>query len=243
MTTPVIGITTALWPREGKLGLVAAPESYVWAVTQAGGIPLLLPITADDAALDAYLRRVDGVLFTGGGDIAPDFTGNGNQGPLRDVHPERDRFELALMRKVVDRGVPFLAICRGIQVLNVAMGGTLYIHLPRDLPGINHDQDARFHEKVHRVFVEPESRLAQALGNSQVMVNSLHHQGLKTLGKRLRPIALAEDGLVEAVEVEGHPFGLGLQWHPELLAATDAGMARIFRMFVEHAARVGQTLS
>ena len=232
MDAAVIGITTGYWPREGKPGLVAVPESYIQAVMRAGGIPLLFPFPAPVEAVPLYLQQVQGVLFIGGGDIGSEYTHN-PQGPLREVQPDRDRFEFALMQQVLERGVPFLAVCRGIQLLNVALGGSLYVHLPRDYPGVNHDQGPRRYERVHEVQVVPESRLARILGGTRFRVNSIHHQGLNRLAPGLRVAARAEDGLVEAVEVEGHPFGIGVQWHPELLAPQDPAMARLFTALVE----------
>ncbi len=234
---PVIGITTNRYTREAKLPVVGSPESYVRAVEDAGGLPLLLPFTVQETTWRQFLPRIQGLVFTGGGDIAPEFTGNG-EGPLRGVLPQRDAMEMDLIRLAVDRGIPFLAICRGIQVLNVAMGGTLYTHLPEDYPGLDHDRPDEDRERVvHRVNLDPNSRLARWLGTTRLGVNSIHHQGLRTLGRGLRVVGRAEDGLVEAVEVEGHPFGIGVQWHPELLAPHDATMARLFRLLVEAARR------
>ena len=237
---PVIGITTSRYTREAKPPVVGAPESYLRAVEAAGGIPLLLPFSVQKDTWRQFLPLVHGLVFTGGGDIAPNFTGNG-RGPLRGVLPQRDAMELDLIRLAVDRRLPFLAICRGIQVLNVAMGGTLYTHLPEEYPGLDHDRPDEDRERVvHRVDLDPESRLARWLGATRLGVNSIHHQGLRTLGRRLRVVGRAEDGLVEAVEVEDHPFGIGVQWHPELLAPHDDTMARLFRLLVDAARQYRQ---
>ncbi len=234
-TSPIIGITTNGYTREGKPTVVGTPESYLRAVAAAGGVPVLLPFSVGHEAWRRFGDVVHGLIFTGGGDIAPEFTGNG-KGPLRGLLPQRDAMELDLMRWAVEHAIPFLAICRGIQVLNVAMGGTLYTHLPEEYPGLNHDRPDEDRERVvHRVDLEPNSRLARWLGRTELGVNSIHHQGIKELGRNLRIVGRAEDGLVEAVEVEGHPFGIGVQWHPELLAPKDATMARLFRLLVEAA--------
>ncbi len=235
---PVIGITTSRYAREGKPPIVGIPMTYVQAVERAGGIPVLLPFHVGPTTWQAYEDLVDGLVFPGGGDVSPEFTKNGQE-PLRGLLPERDAMEVDLIRRAIVKRIPFLAICRGIQVLNVALGGTLYTHLPRDYPGpINHDGPPEEREKpVHAVHLDPDSRLARWLQKVELKVNTLHHQGLKSIGQGLRVVGRAEDGLPEAVEVEGHPFGVGVQWHPELLAPHDEAMARLFQRLIEEAIR------
>ncbi len=236
-TRPIIGITTSQYVREGKPPIVGIPRTYIRAVEEAGGLPILLPFHVSQETWKEYENLVHGLVFPGGGDVSPDFTKNG-EGPLRGLLPERDAMEIDLIRRAIQGKIPFLAICRGIQVLNVALGGSLYTHLPRDFPGLDHDRPPQDREKpVHAVHLDPDSRLARWLQKVELKVNTLHHQGLKTIGQGLKVVGRAEDGLPEAVEVEGHPFGVGVQWHPELLAPHDETMARLFRRFIEAAIR------
>ncbi len=232
---PRIGITTSRYPTSQGLPAIGTPQTYIHAVLQAGGLPLLLPFTVDEATAARFLETIDGLVLTGGGDIAAEFT-HEDGGPLRDVIPQRDRTEFTLVRLAIAHGIPFLAICRGVQVLNVALGGRLYVHLPEQLPDLVHDAPRDQRDRpVHTVRLEPHSRLAQLLGTTALAVNSLHHQGLREVAPGLRAVGWAEDGLVEAVEVQDHPFGLGVQWHPELLLEHDPRMARLFEALVAQA--------
>lgn len=211
---------------------VAIP--YIRAVERAGGLPVLLPFEVGRETASAFLQTIDGLLLTGGGDIAPAFTGR--EGPLREVLPQRDATEFLLVHRALTHGLPLLAICRGLQVLNVALGGTLYLHLPQELPGLPHDAPReQRHQPVHPVRIAPQSHLAQLVQTQELGVNSLHHQGIRDLAPGLQAVAWAPDGLVEAVELPDHPFALGLQWHPELLVEHDPRMLRLFQALVEHA--------
>ncbi|MDX6452714.1 MAG: putative glutamine amidotransferase [Gaiellaceae bacterium] len=213
MGKPVIGITTYLTPAAWgawQLDAALVPASYVRAVTRAGGVPLLVP---PGAAYDETLDSVDGLVFSGGSDLDPELYGE-------EAHPEtdgwvreRDDFELGLMQAALARDVPLLAICRGSQVLNVALGGDLEQHVPdrvntnvhKETPGVFADHD---------VAVLPETRLASILGD-RTDVKSHHHQGYGELGAGLREAARAPDGTVEALEDPARRFTLGVLWHPE----------------------------
>ena len=226
---PVIGITTYLTEaRFGAWELEAAlvPASYVKAIDRAGGRPVLVPPSGD--AVEETLDALDGLVFSGGSDVDPETYGQEPHPETKEVHPERDRAELALLEAALARDVPVLAVCRGSQVLNVALGGDLVQHLPevvgdekhKHTPGVFADHD---------VSLEPGTRLAHLLGD-RAPVKSHHHQGFGRLGGGLREAARAEDGTLEAVEDPSRRFALGVLWHPE--AGEDQ---RLFEALVEDA--------
>ena len=211
---PIVGITTYVTPAKwGYWELEAAlvPAQYVQAVEQAGGRPLLVPPT--EAGLEETLDAVDGLIFSGGSDLEPETYGQQAHTQTYGVVRERDEAELALLSAALERDMPVLAICRGSQVLNVALGGDLVQHLPevvgdekhRHAPGVFADHD---------VEVEPGTRIAELLGD-RTPVKSHHHQGLGQLGEGLVTTAHAEDGTIEAVEDPSRRFALGVLWHPE----------------------------
>lgn len=211
-------------------------QSYVNAVMQAGGVPLLIPSLIAEDGWDAVYSRLDGILFSGGGDISLEFF-HGDPHPRIDgVDTQRDAIELKFVQAAASDGKPFLGICRGCQVVNVALGGTLYTHIPDQLPNVlDHDYPGnRRTVLVHDVKIEEGTRFAGIYGEPIIKVNSLHHQGLKDIAPTLRVAGYSPDGLVEAVELPDHPFGLAVQWHPEWL--TDQESTRnLFRKFVEAA--------
>lgn len=212
--------------------------AYVARVVASGGLPLILSpaIGAERAA--AALAECDGLLLTGGADIAPARYGAEPSAALGRVEPERDAFELALLAAARDRRLPILAICRGMQLVNVATGGTLIQDLPTERPGpVRHEQAAGRSARTHEVRVEPGSRTASLLGTTALRVNSMHHQAVRELGRGLKPTAWAEDGLVEGLEGNGEGGWLAaVQWHPEELPAggPDDGL---FRGFLAEAGR------
>ncbi|MBN2388054.1 MAG: gamma-glutamyl-gamma-aminobutyrate hydrolase family protein [Anaerolineales bacterium] len=234
MAIPIIGITTNHVLSEHGLPAVLLLRAYVSAVVQAGGAPLLIPSDLPAAERKAVFERLDGVLFSGGGDIAVELAGGQEHPRLSGLDPARDNLELPLVRDAVESGKPFLGICRGFQVVNVALGGSLYTHLGDHRPGtLKHDYypDWRRDHLAHEVRVEAGSRLAEILGMTSGLVNSLHHQGVDRIAPSLRQVAFADDGLVEGLELPDHPFGLAVQWHPEWL--TERQEARsLFRAFV-----------
>jgi putative glutamine amidotransferase len=211
---PLIGIT--LDDEHARPGVHVLRDDYVRSVEQAGAIPMIIPPSAPDFA-PAILDRLDGLLLAGGVDIDPSLFGQERHPELRRVDRRRDDLELALTRGAIERDLPTLAICRGIQVLNVARGGTLIQHLPSEIPGSErHDCPEPRSRRVHRVDVEPGSLLQVILGSVRVAVNSLHHQAVGRLGDGLRTTARChEDGVVEGVEMPSRSFVLGVQWHPE----------------------------
>ena len=215
---PIVGITTDVttatfgaWEEESAL----VPTDYVRAVGRAGGRPLLVPPSED--GLEETLEVLDGLVFSGGSDLDPATYGHDPHPETKGVVQERDRAELALLHAALARDMPVLAVCRGSQVLNVALGGDLVQHLP-DVVG-------------HDVSLEPGTRLEALLGD-RAPVKSHHHQGFGRLGSGLRKAARAHDGTVEALEDPARRFALGVLWHPE--AGEDL---RLFEAFVEEARR------
>ena len=233
---PIIGITTLVGKNPDGLPAVMLIQAYVDAIMQAGGVPILIPSMLAEQGWDVLYERLDGILFSGGGDIATERFGGEAHPRVDGVDPLRDSVELSLFRAAVDDGKPFLGICRGIQTVNVGLGGTLYEHLGEQFPReIDHTYPTNMRTRlVHDVKVEEGTRLADVVGEPILQVNSLHHQGLKDVASELSITGYAPDGLVEAVELPEHPFGLAVQWHPEWL--TDQQPTRnLFRAFVDAA--------
>ena len=237
MPPPLIGITTYGPDAEGrKLEEVYLPRGYVAAVADAGGLPVLLPPSR--ASLDETLSRLDGVIIAGGGDLDPGAYGGPTHESVYMVNGERDRHELAVADYAMRRPeLPVLGICRGMQVMNVALGGDLDAHLP-DVYGdaVTHrllPRDPVFHD----VRLESGSALARIYRELEFPVCSWHHQCVRKLGQGLLPVARAVDGVIEALVHTDHPFALGVQWHPEMQVADDALQRRIFEALVEAARR------
>lgn len=216
MSRPVVGVTAAIdrarwavWHVEANV----SQRTYSRAIAEAGGLPLILP-AHDEVAADAgeVLDLLDALILSGGSDLDPSSYGAEPDERTTAVFPERDRFELALARGAIERRLPFLAICRGMQILNVALGGDLEQHIPSaerhmHTPGVFSD---------HEVALEPGSLAERAAGCALLAVRSHHHQGLGRLGEGLTVSGHAVgDGVIEAVELPAHPFGLGILWHPE----------------------------
>ncbi|MBI5965502.1 MAG: gamma-glutamyl-gamma-aminobutyrate hydrolase family protein [Chloroflexi bacterium] len=234
MAKPLIGITTRNGKDSDGHPLTALQHSYINAIVQAGGLPILIPaIFSEDDFLDLY-SRLSGILFSGGGDVAKEHF-NGSPHPrIGEVDEKRDFTELTLMRSAVHDGKPILGICRGAQVMNVALGGTLYTHIHAQLTGaLDHDYPGSLRRTiVHPVNVNETTRSAEIFGETLLNVNSLHHQGLKDIAPSLRVAGYAPDGLVEIVEIPDHPYAVAVQWHPEWLT-DQLSMQRLFKSFVD----------
>lgn len=226
MTRPLIGVTTSEVrhaprrarrpegdpsPDEMALGLI-----YLRAIEAAGGLPLVMP-PMDPAAVDPLLDQLSGICLSGGPDLDPETYGererNAHLGP---TEPALDRFELAISRAAGERDMPVLAICRGMQALNVSRGGTLHQHLPDLGLGVAHRQSEPGAVPTHELTLEPGSRLAEIMGSTEIETNSFHHQGIDRLGESLVPVAWAADGTIEAYEDPERSFLIGVQWHAEL---------------------------
>ncbi|HEX6541594.1 MAG TPA: gamma-glutamyl-gamma-aminobutyrate hydrolase family protein [Ktedonobacterales bacterium] len=237
---PVIGIPCASAQRQGSLTpMYGNNRAYVRAVQRAGGVSLLIPPHQDADALEAICSRVDGLLLSGGCDIDPARYGEERISACQDPDPERDELELALAAWALDAAVPVLGICRGMQLLNVACGGTLYQDLATQQPSAaQHDQAAigRMY-RAHDIRLEQHSRLSEILGSAPYTVNSLHHQAVARPGERVEIVGWSPDGMAEAMEVDGHPFALAVQFHPEELEGDpeqpDEPSRALFRAFVQ----------
>jgi putative glutamine amidotransferase len=233
---PLIGVTTSI-----TIG--TSPErayvnsTYLNAIQHAGGVPVVLPPQLSASSLARLARGLDGLLLTGGGDVDPAAFGETPHPTLYDVAPLRDTLETGAVRIALERQLPILAICRGIQLLNVALGGTLFQHVG-DEPGteLRHSQTEPRDQPSHKVKVKPTSRLAATLGTDELEVNSMHHQAVKALGAGLEAVAWTPDQLVEGVEMtEPSRFVLGVQWHPEELIGSSEPARRLFAALVTSA--------
>lgn len=229
---PRIGITTYHRSGEDRLAF-SLPSAYVDAVRVADGIPLLLPPGEDRP--EELLEGLDGVVFGGGGDLDPSLFGGEVHGSNYFVDAERDAFELTLLAAALERRLPTLAICRGLQVVNVLRGGGLHAHLP-DVVGeeIDHRESQQRHTH-HAVRLAPDSRLAKVYAAESFFVASWHHQAVDRIGRGLRAVAWAEDGTVEALEDPSAPWLLAVQWHPELELEPDSPDRRLLGAFIEMA--------
>ena len=238
---PIIGCTTyrKTIPQKTPIDIYGLMPSYTEAISAAGGIPLLIPLGLAEDDLSVILDSVDGLLLPGGGDVKPDRYGGRYHEQMWGINPERDRTELYLAREAVNQGKPLFAICRGIQVLNVALGGTLWEDIASMAPEtIKHRYNKQPRDYLaHTVTLAHGSLVEQCLGSTEVWVNSLHHQAIRELAPWLAVTGSAPDGLIEAVEVPGHPFALGVQWHPENLIRVDPTMLGLFNGLVKAAAR------
>jgi putative glutamine amidotransferase len=233
MVRPCIGITTA---HNAERNYYYCRHSYVGGVRQAGGVPLLLPPLSDQDELLSCAARIDALLLSGGGDVRPSLFGEQPHWQLGEFDPERDDFELGMLRSMIDLRKPVLGICRGIQVINVALGGTLYQDLVSQQPqSLQHQQAAARRYPAHAVTVRQGSRLSDALGATRLQVNSLHHQAIKDVASGLQATARADDGVIEGVEASGHPWLLGVQWHPEWMWEHDPAAVSLFRALVSAA--------
>lgn len=198
----------------GPTLLHTASAFYVDAVTAGGGVPVVVPVM-DPRSAPQLIDGLHGLVLTGGGDVAPRIYGQAPQAAVGGVDEARDAWDIALVRAALDAALPLLAICRGAQVLNVALGGSLVQDVP-SATGARHSFARRYREAVHAVRLEPGCRLATLLNTTELAVNSLHHQAVGRPGAGVRGVGWAPDGTVEAVEVADHPEVLAVQWHPEL---------------------------
>jgi putative glutamine amidotransferase len=240
MSSPVIGITgyADRSARPPNISTFALSRSYVRAAAAGGGAPVILPPYLERPLLRAAFEVIDGLILSGGGDIHPSSFEEEDQGLLWRVDEKRDQAELSLARWALTDDLPVLAICRGIQVLNVASGGTLTQDIPTCVPNaLSHSCVAgRPLPKIaHTVNVAPDTRLASLIGAGQVDVNSAHHQAADVVGDDLVVTARAPDGVIEGLEAADHRFCIGVQWHPEVMVEHTSLMRRLFEGLIEAA--------
>jgi putative glutamine amidotransferase len=239
---PYIGITCGTYrDRDWCPPAQLLRKTYTDAIVAAGGVPFIIPVVEDEEVLRALFERLDGLLISGGGDIDPSRYGEAPLPGLGTTDPLRDNVEIPLARWAIEEGKPLLGICRGVQVINVTLGGTLYQDIPSQIKtGLVHDssftrQDWTY--MAHDLRLDPDSKLAQIFGTTSFSTNSLHHQSLKDLGQGIRAVGWAPDGVVEAVEGNNGHFLVGVQCHPEALqGAADPRWQALFREFVERCA-------
>lgn len=226
VTPPLIGITSY---NQKESGHYCSPAGYAKAIRRTGGVPILLP--PGETHLAALMDVVDGLVFTGGGDLHP-VTYNGAPHPkIYGVDPERDTFELALAKLALAGSKPVLGICRGLEVLMVASGGDLVQHVPDQFGETISHRLELLKPSEHKVQVLPNTQLAAIIGTKELTVVSWHHQAVRTVPPDWRVVAKAPDGVIEALEHNNHPWGLALQWHPELSPADPLHLC-IFHAFV-----------
>ena len=217
----------------------AQNEAYLHAVTQSGGIPFIIPLNLSEDALRRLYDLADGLLLAGGGDIDPVLYGATPRGDESDMQRDRDDAEIQLVQWAAADGKPLLAICRGIQIIAVSMGGALVQDLPSQMPQAakhNHrylaEDGHKITDLIHDVEISAASGLSRVLGATRLRVNSMHHQAVKSVAEPLQVVARSEDGVIEAVEIPAHRFFVGVQWHPEVLVDTEPWARAIVSAFV-----------
>ncbi len=246
---PVIGIVPS---QNRSEKMVSFPERYANAIVNAGGAPLLLPLSNDPHVYETLFPLIDGFVLTGGNDIDPARYGAiRDSGKITDHTPEREELEYLILSYAYRFDLPLMGICRGMQMINVCLGGTLYRDLDDQFPGIVrpgindyipelpklvHWQPKPYSDPTHVVNIVPDSKLGHLLNAKQIMVNSMHHQGVCDLSTRVRAVAYAGDGLVEAIEVLDRDFMIGVQWHPEFFSGNHR-MGCVFAALIEAAKR------
>lgn len=240
---PLIGITAGRSNIPSRPNTFSLNEAYVLSIQNAGGIPVIIPTELPSESYDLILSNLSGFLLSGGGDISPEQYNSSPDSRSHYINEDRDRTEIYMTIQAIRNRLPLFGICRGSQLLNVALGGTLYVDIKQDMAGaLKHDyypfpEWTRDHY-AHSVKIETDSQLAAIFEKEELMTNSLHHQGIKTLGDGLTPIAFAPDGLVEGIQLEGNPFCLAVQWHPECLPE-DENMQKLFKAFIYSAKEFG----
>ncbi|WP_059103094.1 gamma-glutamyl-gamma-aminobutyrate hydrolase family protein [Shouchella shacheensis] len=231
-TKPIIGISSSV-ETHNNIPSVLVHEAYIQSVIEAGGVPVVLPLGSVEMAKE-WMSLCDGLLLSGGEDIDPHSFQADPSPQLKTTNGKRDKLEIELTRIAQKQQTPILGLCRGITLLNVALGGTVIQDIPTKNPkAINHYQQAARPEATHGIHIDSNSRLYQVLGRSSTRVNSMHHQAIDELAPTLKAVATAPDGVIEAVEgTEESPLLWGVQWHPDEMAGEDPSMARLFKEFV-----------
>lgn len=237
---PLIGITTGYDYNKNNLYL---NQGYFEGIYQSGGIAIAIPPTMDGAILSEFINLCDGFLISGGPDVDGKHYGEGNMPCNGDISPLRDFAELYLIKQAIEKDLPLLGICRGIQVMNVAMGGTLYQDIytqNKEKSLLQHSQHAPTGYPTHDILIESQSWVWKSFQKKETgRVNTFHHQAVKDLGAGFEVTARATDGIIEAIERKNSRFSVGVQWHPELMWQDNREFLNLFGCFVEEAAREG----
>ncbi|MCH9277038.1 gamma-glutamyl-gamma-aminobutyrate hydrolase family protein [Bifidobacterium amazonense] len=230
---PIIGITPLVDIERDSLWML---PGYMEGIAAAGGAPVMLPLTEDEELLLRLMDACDGLLLSGGHDVDPALYGRVPIEQCGTICPQRDAMEGTLLNIALERDMPMLGVCRGLQFMNAALGGTLYQDLPTEHPGpVDHDMKPPYDAVQHQVSILPGTPLHDLLGTDGLGVNSRHHQAVERLAEPLRPMAVSEDGLIEAAWMPSKRFVWGVQWHPEHAWRTSAASRSVFAAFVDAA--------
>lgn len=232
MPRPIIGLTCDYDVKDGTSKLY---EGYYYAILKAGGLPFLIANIGKDDVFE-ILNPLDGILFTGGQDVDPAYFGEAPHPKLGQVNPYRDELEISLCKMALDKDLPILGICRGIQLINIAMGGTIYQDLKSQWDGgelQKHSQLAPDWYGTHEIELVKDSKLERCLGVRTLYTNSFHHQSVREPAKHFSVTATCKDGVIEAIESRHHSFAVGVQWHPERMWERDIRMLNLFKGLVE----------
>jgi putative glutamine amidotransferase len=239
MKKPMIGVLSLYDEEKESYWML---PGYMKGIEEAGGIPVMLPLTTDKDIILSLAHSLDGFLFTGGHDVNPALYGEAATELSGVLCTERDQMEQLLFTFAAELDKPILGICRGLQLFNALLGGTLYQDIPAQRPSIvNHKQKPPYSKPVHQVYIEKDTLLHQVLQTDSFMVNSYHHQGIKKLSEQLEAAAIADDGLIEAVVMPNKTFILAVQWHPEFSYKQDNHNFKLFQEFVNRTNRVPVT--
>lgn len=233
MNNPVIGLTAS---HDVKTGTLSMNPLYPTAIRRFGGLPVILPLELSAEEYESLSHSLDGILFTGGPDVHPFRFGEEMRTGCGEVSVLRDQAELSLFHCMYSQRKPILGICRGVQLINIALGGTIYQDIASQFHGddtIAHHQPFPYTQACHRAELKPGTKLFSLAGSSVIEVNSMHHQAVKEPASALTVNALARGGLIEGLEMDDYPFLIGVQWHPEYLTGTCEHAEHLFRSFVD----------
>ncbi len=229
----LIGVTSEYRHYTNKKSL-EVNNTYIRAVERAGGFPIIIPILEDKENIDIYLDLIDGLVLTGGADILPSLFGEDPMKETTSICLDRDMMELKLVEKAIERNIPILGVCRGLQVINVALGGNLYQDIPKQVAGAHgHVSIESVFTGYHDIKIEKDSFLYEIFNKDKLLVNSLHHQAVKDLGEGLKVSAKSNDGIIEAIEGLDKPIYC-VQFHPEALAEKKEEFLNIFKFFINN---------
>lgn len=230
MSKPIIGLIPLVDEEKESYWML---PGYMKGIEEAGGIPIMLPLTDDENTISQIADKFDGFLFTGGHDVSPKLYGEDKLTECGEICKKRDEMEKILLKHIILLDKPLLGICRGIQIINVCLGGNLYQDIPTQIyTTIEHHQKPPYEIPVHKVEIVKNSPLEKLLGQEQLEVNSYHHQAIKHLSNRLKPMAYSEDRLIESVYMPDKSFVWAVQWHPEFLYVNDKNSKKLFNEFI-----------
>lgn len=238
---PVIGISSSVITDQGGMfpgyKRTYVNKDYVDAVIKNGGLPVILPFNEDKEIIKELVSCIDGLILSGGHDVAPFNYGEEPEQRLGEIFPERDKFDFMLLSEAKKKGIPILGICRGFQIINTYEGGTLYQDLSYidSVPVYKHSQGHSPELRTHSIEIAENSILHEVFGVKEMKVNSFHHQALKKVAEGYKVSAKAKDGVIEAIEAENYPFLVGVQWHPEMLVKMYEDMNKLFTVLVNKA--------